>query len=101
MTQFGRAQDAKFTGEITDEKLNCVDHDRPYLLLDAKKRPPATEGTTKGACVLYWTHFATPTEKFVFYDTATKTTYQLDNQSLAQQYAGEKVQIAGTVNAAS
>lgn len=101
ITQSGQAQDTKFTGEITDEKLTCVDQTRPYLLLDAKKRPPASEGTTKGACVLYWTHFAKPAEKFVLYDATTKTTYQLDNQALAEQHAGEKVRVTGTSNAAS
>jgi hypothetical protein len=62
----------------------------------------AVEGVTKKeGCVLYWAHFAKPPSKFVLYDAATKTTYQLDDQNLAQPYVGETVQITGTLNAAN
>jgi hypothetical protein len=49
----------------------------------------------------YWAHFAKPLSKYVLYDAATKTTYQLDDQLNVQPYVGETVQITGTLNAAT
>src|ERR1700736_4185009 len=69
--QFAAAQGATFKGEITDEHLNC-----------SQTPVKAVEGITKKeGCVLYWAHFAKPPSKFVLYDAATKTTYQLDDQN--------------------
>jgi hypothetical protein len=75
-----------FTGEITDEHLNCVQ--TPMKGPDGVKQ--------KDSCVLYWAHFVTPPSKYVLYDTATKTTYQLDDQDRVQPYVGAKVLITGT-----
>ena len=91
MAQFAAAQGATFKGEITDEHLNCI-----------QTPAKAVEGITKKeACVLYWTHFAKPPSKYVLYDAATKTTYQLDDQSRAQPFVGETVQITGTLEGAA
>ena len=87
MASYCRAQSPKtFTGEITDEHLNCVQ--TPMKGPDGIKQ--------KDACVLYWAHFVTPPSKYVLYDAATKTTYQLDDQSRVQPYVGAKVLITGT-----
>ena len=89
--QFARAQGTTFKGEITDEHLNCV-----------QTPVKAVEGITKKeGCVLYWAHFGKPPSKFVLYDAATKTTYQLDDQNWVQPYVGEAVQITGILNAAT
>ena len=89
--QFVAAQGTKFNGEITDEHLNCI-----------QSPVKAVAGITKKeACVLYWAHFATPPSKYVLYDAATKTTYQLDDQTGVQPYVGGKVEITGTLNAAT
>jgi hypothetical protein len=91
MAQFAAAQGTTFKGEITDEHLNCI-----------QTPVKAVEGITKKeACVLYWTHFAKPPSKYVLYDAATKTTYQLDDQSRVQPYVGETVQITGTLDGAA
>jgi hypothetical protein len=88
---FAAAQTATFKGEITDEHLNCI-----------QTPVKAVEGVTKKeGCVLYWAHFAKPPSKFVLYDAATKTTYQLDDQNWVEPYVGETVQITGTLNAAT
>jgi hypothetical protein len=77
-----------FTGEITDEHLNC-----------SQTPMKAPDGITqKYACILYWAHFVTPGSKYVLYDAATKTTYQLDDQDKVQPYVGAKVLITGTEN---
>ena len=89
--QSASAQNTTFKGEITDEHLNCI-----------QTPVKAVEGITKKAgCVLYWAHFAKPPSKYVLYDPATKTTYQLDDQNWVQPYVGETVQITGTLEAAT
>jgi hypothetical protein len=80
-----------FNGEITDANLNCVQ--------TPMKAPEGLKA--KDACVLYWAHSAQPNEKFVLYDAATKATYQLDDQDMVEPYVGEKVQVTGTLNAAT
>ena len=85
------AQQKTFNGEITDEHLNCVQ--TPMKAAEGIKE--------KDACVLYWAHFVQPPSKYVLYDAASKTTYFLDDQQLVQPYAGEKVKIGGTLDAAS
>jgi Protein of unknown function (DUF5818) len=37
--------------------------------------------------------------KYVLYDRASKTTYQLDDQTKPEQFAGQQVQVTGTYNA--
>jgi len=91
IVQFAGAQTATFKGEITDEHLNCI-----------QTPVKAVAGITKKqGCVLYWAHFSKPPSKFVLYDAATKTAYQLDDQNWVQPYVGETVQVTGTLNAAT
>jgi hypothetical protein len=81
-----------FKGTITDEQLNCVQ--------TPMKAPDGV--TDKISCVLYYAHFVKPGSKYVLYDAATKTTYQLDDQDLVQPYVGAKnVEITGTLDAAT
>jgi hypothetical protein len=91
IVRFAAAQGTTFNGEITDEHLNCV-----------QTPLKATEGIkTKDACVLYWAHSVQPNSKYVLYDAATKTAYQLDDQDMVQPFVGEKVQVTGALNAAT
>jgi hypothetical protein len=81
-----------FKGTITDEQLNCIQ--------TPMKAPDGM--TDKTSCVLYYAHFVKPGSKYVLYDAATKTTYQLDDQDLVQPYVGAKnVEITGTLDAAT
>jgi hypothetical protein len=80
-----------FKGEITDEHLNCI-----------QTPMKATPGINdKLSCVLYWAHFVQPPSKYVLYDAATKTAYQLSDQNLAQPYAAEKVVVTGKLDPAT
>lgn len=91
MAASGAAQTSTYKGEITDEHLNCV-----------QTPVKAVEGVTdRTACVLYWAHSAPDKEQYVLYDTATKTVYHLDDQDLVQPYAAAKVEVTGTLNAAT
>jgi len=85
------AQSTTFKGEITDEHLNCVQ--TPIKAVEGVK--------DKIACVLYWAHSAQPGSKYVLYDAATKTAYQLDDQMMVQPYVAEKVEVTGTLNPAT
>jgi hypothetical protein len=91
MVQLAAGQSVTFKGEITDEHLNCI-----------QTQVRAVEGITKKeGCILYWAHFAKPPSRYVLYDAATKTAYQLDDQNWVQPYVGETVQITGTLNPAT
>jgi hypothetical protein len=88
MAASAAAQTSTYKGEITDEHLNCV-----------QTPMKATEGISdKYSCVVYWAHFVQPNSKFVLYDAATKTDYQLDDQNLVLPYVAEKVEVTGTLN---
>jgi len=91
MAASSAAQTNTFKGEITDEHLNCT-----------QTPVKAVEGITdRTACVLYWAHSAPDKEKYVLYDSATKTVYHLDDQDLVQPYIAAKVEVTGTLNAAT
>lgn len=85
------AQTNTYKGEITDEHLNCI-----------QTPIKATEGVNdKTSCVMYWAHFVQPYSKYVLYNAATKTVYQLDDQNLVGPYIAEKVEVTGTLDPAT
>jgi hypothetical protein len=86
MATYAAAQTKTFTGEITDEHLNCIQ----------TPMKAAAGVDTKAGCVLYWAKYQKPASKYVLYDAATKMTYQLDDQNGAEPFAGEMVVVTGT-----
>lgn len=93
MVRFAAAQgSATFKGEIADGQLNCIQ--------TPMKAPEGIKDKTE--CVLYFAHYVKPASKYVLYDPATKTTYQLDEQYVVEPYVDAKsVQITGTLDAAA
>src|ERR1700730_1201137 len=84
MASYCAAQSTKtFTGEISDEDLNCAQ--------TPMKAPPDVK--TKLECILHWTYWYG--KRYVLYDAATKTTYQLADQDKAIPCIGAKVLILG------
>jgi hypothetical protein len=84
MGTYCAAQGTKtFTGEITDEDLNCVQ--------TSLKAAPDVQ--TKLECILYWTYWHG--KRYVLYDAATKMTYQLADQDKVIPFIGAKVAITG------
>jgi hypothetical protein len=81
------AQEKTFKGEITDEKLNCAQE---------PMKAPEDVAKNKAACIMYYAHFQQPPSKYVLYDAATKTTYQIDDQKWVEPFVGSKVEITGT-----
>lgn len=83
---------ATFKGTLSDEQLTCIQTplNGPEGIKD------------KTACMLYLAHSVKPGSKYILYDPATKTKYQLDDQDLVQPYVGAKeVEITGTLDAAT
>jgi hypothetical protein len=85
MASYCAAQSTRtFTGEIIDEDLNCAQ--------TPMKAPPDVK--TKLECILHWTYWYG--KRYVLYDAATKTTYQLADQDKVIPFIGAKVLITGT-----
>jgi len=85
---FAVAQDRAFNGEIMDSSCAALgSHDGMMKdhpgIKDAKA---CTLGCVKNGA------------SFVLYDSASKTVYQLDDQTKPRQFAGENVKVMGTVD---
>ncbi len=91
MYSSGGAKGSKtFTGEIMDSPCaNMGSHEMMMKSVGAKDAKECTLNCAKGNA------------KFVLYDAATKTVYQLDDQEKPKDFAGQKVKITGTVDKAS
>jgi len=81
----GWAQDKAFNGEIMDSQCAGMgSHDQMMKQEGAKNAKECSD-----ACVKMG-------GKYVLYDAGTKTTYQLDDQTKAKQFSGQKVTVDGT-----
>ncbi len=79
-----------FTGDVMDS--NCAkmgSHAAMEKEHGMKNAKDCTLGCVKGGA------------KFVLYDPAKKMTYELDDQTKPESFAGEKVQVKGTLDAAT
>lgn len=88
-TGFGQTAQT-FTGDIMDS--NCAKMGSHAAMEKEHGMPNAkacTLGCVKGGA------------KLVLYNTATKMTYELDDQKKPEAFAGEKVQVKGTLDSAS
>jgi hypothetical protein len=56
---------------------------------------------TPDLCTMYCLHFKKTPGKYVLYNSATKMTYQLDDQNQASFFGGRKVKVTGTYEAAT
>lgn len=74
-----------FSGEIMDNACAKMgNHDAGYKLTNTRTPKDCTFACVKAR------------SKFVLYNPATKTTYQLDDQQEPEEFAGQKVKIVGT-----
>jgi len=81
------AQDKSFNGEIMDSQCASMgSHDQMMKQEGAKNAKECSD-----ACVKMG-------GKYVLYDAGTKTTYQLDDQTKAKEFSGQKVTVTGTYN---
>ena len=80
-----------YTGEIMDSMCAGMgSHDK---MLNPTKGPKNAKECTL-ACVKMGA-------KYVLYDGATKTTYEIDDQTKPEQFAGQQVKVTGTYDSAS
>ncbi|HET7101461.1 MAG TPA: hypothetical protein VFJ52_09955, partial [Terriglobia bacterium] len=79
-----------FSGEIMDSM--CAGMGGHEQMLQSGKVKNAKECTLE--CVKMGA-------TFVLYDPATKTTYELDDQKTPAQFAGEKVNVTGSLDAST
>ena len=82
---FAAQQGKTFTGDIMDS--NCAKAGAHNPAMGSAKA--CTEACVKGG------------GKYVLYDAATKTTYQLDDQKKPEAFAGAKVKVTGTLDDAT
>jgi hypothetical protein len=87
----GLPQGRPFTGEIMDSQ--CAGMGSHARMMQGVEAKDVKECTRK--CVEQLRG------KYVLFDAATKTTYQLDNQGKAAAFAGQKVSVKGALDAAS
>jgi len=79
-----------YTGEITDSACAAMGSHAAMTKGDPKM-------TAKDCTIACTQHGA----KYVLYDAATKTVYQLDDQKKPEQFAGAKVAVTGTLDDAT
>lgn len=79
-----------FTGEIMDSACAAMgSHDQMMKKEGATSAKECSDKCVQGG------------SKYVLYDAATKTTYQLDDQKKATQFSGQKVTVAGNLDDAT
>lgn len=77
-----------FRGEIMDSACAKMgNHDAGYKMMNTNTPKDCTLACVKGG------------SKFVLYNPARKTTYQLDDQQKPEEFAGQKVRVVGTYDA--
>lgn len=88
---FASAAARTFTGEIMDS--GCAQTGSHATMMKAHSGIKSAKECTLG-CVKAGA-------KFVLYNPATKTVYQLDDQTKPEAFAGEKVRVTGTYDKAT
>jgi hypothetical protein len=83
------AQSKAFTGEIMDS--SCAKMGSHEGMMKAHPGMKTAKDCTLG-CVKAGA-------KFVLYDSSTKTVYELDDQQKPMAFAGDQVEVRGTLNA--
>ena len=79
-----------FNGEIMDSACaNMGNHDAGYKMTNTHTPKDCTLECVKAG------------SKFVLYNSATKTAYQLDDQQKPREFAGQKVKVIGTYDTGS
>jgi hypothetical protein len=87
----GLSQSRSFVGEIMDSQCAAMhSHSRMMQGMNAKDAKECTE-----KCIHQMKG------KYALFDASSNTPYQLDNQEKAAAFAGQKVNVKGTYDAAS
>ena len=95
---FASAKDRTFSGEIMDSQ--CAKNASHEMMLkkegmgDKDPNDPMVKAMCTKNCVKLG-------GKYVLFDAASKTVYELDDQTKPEQFAGQKVKVTGTLDKAT
>ncbi len=94
---FATAKDKTFSGEIMDSQ--CAKNGSHAMMLAkegmaGKENDPMAKAMCSKNCVKMG-------GKYVLFDAASKTTYELDDQAKPEQFAGQAVKVTGTLDKAA
>jgi hypothetical protein len=93
-SSFAAQKQQTITGEVMDSSCAKMGS---HEMMEKQHNMPASAASDK-ACT---TACVKAGAKLVLYDSATKTSYEIDDQKKAKQFAGEKVKVTGTVDTAN
>lgn len=87
---FAAPKDAAYSGEIMDSACaKAGSHDAMMKKMGLASAKDCTQGCVKSG------------SKYVLYNAASKKVYQLDDQTKPEQFAGQKVSVKGSLDAAT
>jgi hypothetical protein len=94
LPSFSAAKDKTFNGEIMDSQ--CAKNGSHAMMLAkegmaGKENDPMAKTMCTKNCVKMG-------GKYVLFDAASKTTYELDDQTKLEQFAGQAVKVTGTLD---
>ena len=91
---FAAQKQQTITGEVMDSSCAKMGSHEMMEKQHGMSSSPASDKACTLACVKAG-------DKFVLYDASTKTVYELEDQKKAEQFAGEKVKLTGTIDKAN
>ena len=89
------AKDKTFTGEIYDSQ--CAKQGSHAMML-AKEGMPGKENDPMAKTMCTNNCVKKMGGKYVLFDAAKKTVFELDDQQKPEEFAGKKVKVTGTLN---
>ncbi len=92
------AKDKTFTGEIMDSQCAKDGSHAMMLKKEGMGDKDPNDPMAKKMCTLNCVKMG---GKYVLFDAASKTAYQLDDQTKPEQFAGQNVKITGTLDKAT
>lgn len=92
------AKDKTFSGEIMDSQCAKNSSHEMMLKKEGMGDKDANDPMVKALCTKNCVKMG---GKYVLFDAASKTIYELDDQSKPEQFAGQKVTVTGTLNKAT
>lgn len=84
-----------FTGEIMDSQCSAMGSHAEMLKKEGKADMDPTSPMARKMCTQGCVKMG---GKYVLFDAASKTVYQLDDQAKPEKFAGEKVKVKGTLD---
>jgi hypothetical protein len=94
---FAAAKDKSFSGEIMDSQCAKMGSHETMLKKEGMENMK-DDAKAKQMCTVNCVKMG---GKYVLFDAASKTVFQLDDQTKPEQFAGQKVKVTGTLDKAT